>query len=311
MSSPWCHIIHENREHECFWPQPDFSRLQERMSRTNSFSIYMTSTKLFGTHLYSKVKFFSANEANRATTIFRYQMGLGFTGNLIFPSKLVALTAWQRFQDLRMNFQDFQKKKTGSVPKFQVPWMCVNPFNFCQVRNTSPTSVAQNCVLLSSMCTSLSCVQNMSDLCFHLCERPQQTSVRTCPTEDRRMSSLWGHIMGRHPIHGRIQDFCQGGQAEFWPCRVLALSPKFAQNRGFSLKIASKLWFFSFLGGKGAQAPRVPWIHWCHPLEATGRDVLCQKKKKVLVDFQQTKTETGFMPNTSTTILWLWGDVPW
>ena len=35
----------------------------------------------------------------------------------------------------------------------------------------------------------------------------------------------------------RIQDFGQGGQWSFDPKGWGALSPKFAQNRGFSLKI--------------------------------------------------------------------------
>ena len=41
--------------------------------------------------------------------------------------------------------------------------------------------------------------------------------------------------------HGRIQDFGQGGPAEFWlQPGGGSLSPKFAYNRGFSLKIALK-----------------------------------------------------------------------
>ncbi len=43
--------------------------------------------------------------------------------------------------------------------------------------------------------------------------------------------------------------------------KVGALSPKFAQNRGFPLKIPSKLHNFEeILGARRARAPRAPWI---------------------------------------------------
>ncbi len=58
----------------------------------------------------------------------------------------------------------------------------------------------------------------------------------------------------------------------FWsggPNRVLtqrgALSPKFAQNRGFSLNIARKLYDFKkILGARGAGTPGPPWIRYCN-----------------------------------------------
>ena len=56
----------------------------------------------------------------------------------------------------------------------------------------------------------------------------------------------------------RIQDFRQGGPAEFWP-QGGALSPNFAQNRGFSLKNAWKLHDFEeILGARGARASLDP-----------------------------------------------------
>ncbi len=56
----------------------------------------------------------------------------------------------------------------------------------------------------------------------------------------------------------RIQDFGQGGPAEFWP-QWGALSLKCAQNGGFSLKIAWKLHDFEeILWARGAQGPCPP-----------------------------------------------------
>ncbi len=58
-------------------------------------------------------------------------------------------------------------------------------------------------------------------------------------------------------VQVRIQDFGQGGPAEFWPQG--GLSPKFAQNRVFSLETASKLHDFEeIFGARGGWAPRAP-----------------------------------------------------
>ncbi len=58
-------------------------------------------------------------------------------------------------------------------------------------------------------------------------------------------------------FQGRIQDFAQGGPVEFWPQG--GLSPKFAQNRDFPLKLAWKLHDFEqFLGVRGHGSPGPP-----------------------------------------------------
>ncbi len=60
-------------------------------------------------------------------------------------------------------------------------------------------------------------------------------------------------------LQARIQDFGQGGQQSFNPKG--GLSPKFAQNKGFSLKIAWKLHDFEeILGARGA--PLDPLLDW-------------------------------------------------
>ncbi len=55
----------------------------------------------------------------------------------------------------------------------------------------------------------------------------------------------------------RIQDFDQGGRAEFWP-QGGPLSPQFAQNRGFTLKLPDNCMILKNLGDKGVRAPRTP-----------------------------------------------------
>ena len=51
-------------------------------------------------------------------------------------------------------------------------------------------------------------------------------------------------------MQARIQGFGQVGPAEFWPQG--GLSPKFAKNRDFSLKIAGKLHDFEEILGASA-----------------------------------------------------------
>ncbi len=89
--------------------------------------------------------------------------------------------------------------------------------------------------------------------------------------------------------HAHIQDFGQGGPAEFWP-QGGALSPKYAQNRGFSLKIAWKLHDFEEILGASwvrhckSTICQVIWKTWCAllgtnvilPPVACERDMTCE-----------------------------------
>ena len=62
----------------------------------------------------------------------------------------------------------------------------------------------------------------------------------------------------------------------FWsgaPSKVLtlrgALSPKFAQNRGFPLKLPENCMVLKKSWGQGGPGPpRAPWIRYCHPMAA-------------------------------------------
>ena len=60
-------------------------------------------------------------------------------------------------------------------------------------------------------------------------------------------------------LQAQIQDFAQGGAVEVGP-PLGALNPKFAQNRGFSLKIAWKLHDFEeIMGARGRGPLGPPW----------------------------------------------------
>ena len=66
----------------------------------------------------------------------------------------------------------------------------------------------------------------------------------------------------KRPLQGWIQDFGQGASRVVTP--EGAVSPKFAQNGGFSRNIAWKQHDCEqILGARGAWAPRAPWIRWC------------------------------------------------
>ncbi len=103
------------------------------------------------------------------------------------------------------------------------------------------------------------------DRCRRLSEEchDQKSSLWRC-----RLVTLWHNI----PVvmssgcswgtQARTQDFGQEGPTEFW-FQGGTLTSKFAQDRGFPLKIAWKLHDFEeILGARGAWAPRAPWIRY-------------------------------------------------
>ncbi len=55
----------------------------------------------------------------------------------------------------------------------------------------------------------------------------------------------------------------RGSPVEFWP-QGGALSPQFAQNKGFPLKLPENCMILKKSGARGAQAPRAPWIRHCN-----------------------------------------------
>ena len=74
----------------------------------------------------------------------------------------------------------------------------------------------------------------------------------------RWLSEYSGNSHSHHPLsyQARMQDFGQDGPAEFWPKKGAALSPKFAQNRDFPLKIACRILKKSW--GQGGPSPYCP-----------------------------------------------------
>ncbi len=86
-------------------------------------------------------------------------------------------------------------------------------------------------------------------------------TLRARPHRARKFCCC-GHTGCAPCTQARIQAFGQGGPVEFWPQG--ALSPKFAQNRAFSLKITWKLHDFEEILGERGLGPH--WIRTatCH-----------------------------------------------
>ena len=66
------------------------------------------------------------------------------------------------------------------------------------------------------------------------------------------------HCSLSHNTQVQIQDFGQGAQWSFDPKGVGALSPKFAQNRGFPLKLPELPDFEEILGARGLDPLLIP-----------------------------------------------------